>query len=189
MEPHIAPKSPVQLNKIASSCEIFSAPHDTQYCMENPKQAFVDYASSRTDEAGDARLSKFEADFKQQHGEMSNKIDTFLKAINDRMTRALPSDTVKNPKLNVNSTSSVLSARSYPMEDPQCSSREQNKNFSSPKRVHFINTITIINKEDEPRETGIVKPDTKDNDHDAIIKVEEGRKESEGEGKEEKDDP
>nr|GEW11298.1 putative ribonuclease H-like domain-containing protein [Tanacetum cinerariifolium] len=26
--------------------------HDTQYCMEDPKQAFVEYASSRTDEAG-----------------------------------------------------------------------------------------------------------------------------------------
>nr|GEW64414.1 zinc finger, CCHC-type [Tanacetum cinerariifolium] len=70
----------------------------------------------------DARLSKFEADFKQKQGEMTNKIDTVLKAINDRMTRALLSDTVKNPKLNVNSTSSVLSARSYPMKGPQCSS-------------------------------------------------------------------
>ncbi|GJV19098.1 MAK10-like protein [Tanacetum coccineum] len=66
----------------------------------------------------DARLSKFEADFKQQQSEITNKIDTFLKAINDRMTRALPSDMIKNPKLNVNSTSSVLSARSYPLEDP-----------------------------------------------------------------------
>nr|GEU57674.1 reverse transcriptase domain-containing protein [Tanacetum cinerariifolium] len=27
-------------------------PHDTQYCIEDPKQAFVEYASSRTDEAG-----------------------------------------------------------------------------------------------------------------------------------------
>ncbi|GKB36734.1 hypothetical protein Tco_0881676, partial [Tanacetum coccineum] len=27
--------------------------HDTQYCMKNPKKAFVDYASSCTDEAGD----------------------------------------------------------------------------------------------------------------------------------------
>ncbi|GJR62986.1 hypothetical protein Tco_1505148 [Tanacetum coccineum] len=27
-------------------------PHDTQYCMEDPEQAFVEYASSRTDEAG-----------------------------------------------------------------------------------------------------------------------------------------
>ncbi|GJX06121.1 hypothetical protein Tco_0194053 [Tanacetum coccineum] len=57
----------------------------------------------------DARLSKFEADFKQQQGEMANKIETILKAINDRITGALPSDSVKNPKLNVNSTSLVLS--------------------------------------------------------------------------------
>ncbi|GJY00083.1 hypothetical protein Tco_0357101 [Tanacetum coccineum] len=66
----------------------------------------------------DTRLSKFEADFKQQQSEMTNKIHTVLKAIIDRITRTLPSDTVKNPKLNVNSTSLVLSARSYPMEDP-----------------------------------------------------------------------
>ncbi|GJZ27606.1 MAK10-like protein [Tanacetum coccineum] len=52
MEAHLAPKQPVQVNKISSSCEICSGPHDTQYCMENPEQAFVDYASSRTDEAG-----------------------------------------------------------------------------------------------------------------------------------------
>ncbi|GKA53000.1 retrovirus-related pol polyprotein from transposon TNT 1-94 [Tanacetum coccineum] len=57
----------------------------------------------------DARLSKFEADFKQQKSKMNNKIDIVLKAITDRITRALPSDTVKNPKLNVHSTSLVLS--------------------------------------------------------------------------------
>nr|GFA53801.1 hypothetical protein [Tanacetum cinerariifolium] len=27
-------------------------PYETEYCMENPKQAFVDYASSHTNEAG-----------------------------------------------------------------------------------------------------------------------------------------
>nr|GEU79125.1 hypothetical protein [Tanacetum cinerariifolium] len=59
----------------------------------------------------DARLSKFEADFKQQHCKMANKIDTVLKAVNDRIVGALLSDTVKNPKLNVNSTSPVLSVR------------------------------------------------------------------------------
>ncbi|GJZ48282.1 putative reverse transcriptase domain-containing protein [Tanacetum coccineum] len=73
-----------------------------------------------------ARLSKFEADFKQQQGEMTNKIDTFLKAISERMTGALPNDTVKNRKLNVNSTSSVLSAHSYPTDDPQSSSHPLN---------------------------------------------------------------
>ncbi|GJU55223.1 hypothetical protein Tco_1228937, partial [Tanacetum coccineum] len=65
----------------------------------------------------DARLSKFEADFKQQQSEMTNKIDTVLKAITDRIMGALPSNMVKNPKL---STIPVLSARSYPTEDPQC---------------------------------------------------------------------
>ncbi|GJS10276.1 hypothetical protein Tco_0367072 [Tanacetum coccineum] len=56
----------------------------------------------------DARFSKFEADFKRQQSKMTNKIDTVLRAITDRMAGALPSDTVKNPKLNVNSTTSFL---------------------------------------------------------------------------------
>ncbi|GJW28048.1 MAK10-like protein [Tanacetum coccineum] len=119
MEAHLAPKPSVQVNKITSLCEICSGPYDTNYCMEIPEQAFVDYASSRTNEVGDARLSQFEANFKQQQSEITNKIETFLKAINDRMTGAHLSDTVKNLKLNVNPTSSVLSARSYPIEDPQ----------------------------------------------------------------------
>nr|GEU79245.1 zinc finger, CCHC-type [Tanacetum cinerariifolium] len=115
MEAHLDSTQPTEVNKITSSCEICSGPHDTQYCMENPKQAFVEYASSYV------RLSKFKADFKQQQSEMTNKIDIVLKAITDRMAGALPSDTVKNPKLNVNTTTLVLSARSYPTEDPQCS--------------------------------------------------------------------
>ncbi|GJW46937.1 hypothetical protein Tco_0078583 [Tanacetum coccineum] len=150
---------PTQVNKITSSCEICRGPHDTQYCMENPEQAFIEYASSRTDEARgkwytfkpeqnnlgdtswkshpnlsqsnleglvsnfmasqDARLSKFEVDFKQQQSEMTNKIDTVLKAITYRMAGTLPSDAIKNPKLN---TSPVLFVRSNPTIDPQCSS-------------------------------------------------------------------
>ncbi|GKA78522.1 hypothetical protein Tco_0785059 [Tanacetum coccineum] len=52
MEAHLTPKQHVQMNKITSSCEICSGPHDTQYCMENLEQAFVEYASLRTDESG-----------------------------------------------------------------------------------------------------------------------------------------
>ncbi|GJW89655.1 MAK10-like protein [Tanacetum coccineum] len=82
----------------------------------------------------DARLSKFEADFKQQQSEMTNKIDTVLKAITNRIAGALPSDTVKNLKL---STSPILSARSYPSIDPQCSTL-----------IHSsINAITIHPKQ------------------------------------------
>ncbi|GJV29768.1 MAK10-like protein [Tanacetum coccineum] len=52
MEAHLAPTQPTQVNKITTSCEICSGPHDTQVCMENPEQGCVEYASSRTDEAG-----------------------------------------------------------------------------------------------------------------------------------------
>ncbi|GJS05312.1 MAK10-like protein, partial [Tanacetum coccineum] len=52
MEAHLALTQPTQVNKITTSCEICNGPHDTQYCMENPEQAFVESASSRTDEAG-----------------------------------------------------------------------------------------------------------------------------------------
>ncbi|GJX19605.1 MAK10-like protein [Tanacetum coccineum] len=139
METHLAPMLPTQVNKITTSCQICSGPYDTRYCMEDPEQAFVEYASSRTDKAGDARLSKFEANFKQQQNEMTNKIDTVLKAITDQMAGTLPSNTAKNPKL---STSPVLSIRSYPTKDLQCLTHVEG----------LINAITICPKQpNEPQ--------------------------------------
>ncbi|GJW61677.1 MAK10-like protein [Tanacetum coccineum] len=54
IEVHLAPTQPTQVNKLTTSCKIYSGSHDTQYCMEDPEQTFVEYASSRTDEAGGA---------------------------------------------------------------------------------------------------------------------------------------
>nr|GEX63736.1 MAK10-like protein [Tanacetum cinerariifolium] len=51
MEAHLALKKPTQVNKVTTSCEICNGPHDTQYYVTDPKQAFVEYASLRTDEA------------------------------------------------------------------------------------------------------------------------------------------
>nr|GEV18412.1 MAK10-like protein [Tanacetum cinerariifolium] len=116
MEAYLGPMQPTQVNKITTSCEICSGSHDTQYCMKDLEQAFVEYASSCTDEAG---------------------------------ARAQPSDTIKNPKLNVNTINSTLSARSYPAEDPQCSTHIYG----------LINAITIHPKQqsaphnDEPAES------------------------------------
>ncbi|GKA49563.1 hypothetical protein Tco_0742636 [Tanacetum coccineum] len=113
----------------------------------------------------DTRLSKFEADFKQQQSKMTNKIDTVLKAITERITGALLSDTVKNPKLNVNSSSPVLSTRSYPTEDPQSSTH-----------IHsLINAITICSKQPNKShdnklgKNGIMKIGTKDEDHHTMV--------------------
>nr|GEW03808.1 ribonuclease H-like domain-containing protein [Tanacetum cinerariifolium] len=52
MKAHLALTQPTQVNKITTSCEICSGPHDTQYCMEDLKQDFVEYVSLRSDEAG-----------------------------------------------------------------------------------------------------------------------------------------
>ncbi|GJV84999.1 MAK10-like protein [Tanacetum coccineum] len=93
----------------------------------------------------DARLSKFEADFKQQQSEMTKKIDIVLKAITDRIAGALPSDTVKNPKL---STSLVSSARSYLTIDPQCSSHPSTS----------INAIKAHSKEATISQTSLLRP-------------------------------
>ncbi|GJY62976.1 MAK10-like protein [Tanacetum coccineum] len=149
MEAHLALTQPTQVNKVTTSCDICSSPHDTQYCMEDPKQAFVEYASLRTDEAGeglvsnfmasqDARLSKFEANFKQQQSEMTNKIDTVLKAITNRIARALPSDTFKNPKLNINSTTSVLSAQNEEEEKDNPENIHVNPSTPPDPSVSFI---------------------------------------------------
>ncbi|GJV77751.1 hypothetical protein Tco_1509335 [Tanacetum coccineum] len=159
MEAHLAPTQPTQVNKITTPCKICSGPHDTQNCMENPEQAFIEYASSRTDEAKeglvsefmasqDARLSKFEANFKQHQSEMTNKIDTVLKAITDRIAGTLPSDTVKNPKLG---THPVLSARSYPIIDPQCSSHPSTSINSI--KAHFNDAIIEPQQPEEPEPT------------------------------------
>ncbi|GJZ82358.1 MAK10-like protein [Tanacetum coccineum] len=147
MEAHLALTQPTQVNKITTPCEICSGPHDTQNCMENPEQTFVEYASSRTDEAGeglvsefmasqDAILSKFESDFKQQQSDMTNKIDTVLKAITDRIAGTLPSDTDKNLKLG---THPVSSARSYPIIDPQYSSHPSTS--INAIKAHFYDAI------------------------------------------------
>ncbi|GJU78187.1 MAK10-like protein [Tanacetum coccineum] len=129
MEAHLALTQPTQVNKVTSPCEICSGPYDTQYCMEDPEQAFVEYASSRTDKAG---------------GEITNKIDIVLKAITDQIMGTLPSDTVKNPKLG---THPISSARSFPTIDPQCSTQIPSS----------INAITIYPK--QPEEPQVNEPD------------------------------
>ncbi|GJU66981.1 hypothetical protein Tco_1253240 [Tanacetum coccineum] len=57
MEAHLGPTQPTQVNKITTSCEICNGSHDTQYCMEDPEQAFDEYASS-PEEEGSVEPSK-----------------------------------------------------------------------------------------------------------------------------------
>ncbi|GJV70131.1 MAK10-like protein [Tanacetum coccineum] len=108
MEAHLAPTQPTHVNKITTACEICSSPHDTQYCMKIPNKPL-----SNT------------------HHRVPMKRE---KALSDSNSGNTTYDTVKNPKL---STSPVLSARSYPIIDPQCSAQIQSS----------INGITIHPKQ------------------------------------------
>ncbi|GKF84639.1 hypothetical protein Tco_0249537 [Tanacetum coccineum] len=100
----------------------------------------------------DARLSKFEANFKRQQSEMTNKIYTVLNAIPDRIVGTPPSNAVKNLKLG---TTLFLSARSYPTIDPQCSSHPSNS----------INAIKEHFKEATTSQTSLRQPEIEKNHH------------------------
>nr|GEV57049.1 MAK10-like protein [Tanacetum cinerariifolium] len=123
MEAHLAPMQPTQVNKITSSCEIYSGPNDTHYCME-----------------------------------ILNK-----------------------PLLSM-----------HPCEPTgrESSLTEQNRNPTSLKRVHFVNSIIVLNKEDKAKEEGNVKTSTTEyEDHEMIVESEDDfKKETKDEIKEEEED-
>ncbi|GKE37268.1 hypothetical protein Tco_1460673 [Tanacetum coccineum] len=56
-EAHLAPTQPTQVNRVTTSCEICSGPHDTQYCMKDVEQASVEYASSRNNDMGNRKFT------------------------------------------------------------------------------------------------------------------------------------
>ncbi|GKA07559.1 hypothetical protein Tco_0686783 [Tanacetum coccineum] len=105
----------------------------------------------------DARLSKFEANFKRQQGEMTNKIDTVLKAIIDQITGILPSDNVKNPKLGTHPVSSAQQVRKLNSMlgslglVPQSSNTKFVFSKEDDGEVMFIE---IIRDDDEPQNEG-----------------------------------
>nr|GEV28724.1 MAK10-like protein [Tanacetum cinerariifolium] len=173
MEAHVSPKQPVQVNKITSSCEIYNAPHDTQYCMENPKKSFVEYASLRNNKVGDRQVHYKPRTKKFQRDSMTH--------VNVVSTNLIEKEELQ--RQGIKSPSKSLS----PKYLSQASLKEQNRNPSSPKRVHFINYVVILCKEDKVREEENVKPNaTEYNDHEKAAKAEEkDEEESEDEFEEE----
>ncbi|GJW33284.1 hypothetical protein Tco_0053316 [Tanacetum coccineum] len=213
MEAHLAPKPSVQVNKIASSCEIYSGPHDTQFCMKNPEQAFVDYASSRNNEVGgksftineepryfneatnswkdkpnfnwaqtqtftspsNSSFSTYSSNVPYGPSNYQTKIERVLCDFDSHQENRLSSlgTQLKQRQDEVINKINTLWKGTSPQGDyqgsvkiifSQSSLREQNGNSSSLKHVHFLNTITIIRKEDEPKETQILEPNAIESD-------------------------
>ncbi|GKE33581.1 hypothetical protein Tco_1452903 [Tanacetum coccineum] len=114
MEAHLAPTQPTQVNKVTASCEICIGPHDTQYSMDYSEQAYVDNASSSTNEMGgrsisvhssshqlklekalldfdshqEKRLSHLRTQLGQQQDDMIGKINLLWKTISEKLNDA-----------------------------------------------------------------------------------------------------
>ncbi|GJZ74194.1 hypothetical protein Tco_0638340 [Tanacetum coccineum] len=240
MEAHLAPMQPTQVNKVTTLREICSGPHDTQYCMENPKQAFVNYASSRnnkvayrhpqkgsfstysssyfarlertlreSDSHQERILSNLGAQFRHQQDDMINKVNTlwkiFSKMLDDTSTRDAAENlmTQTNFASTNNLTKEELQGKGIqspskllsPKYLSQSSLAEQSKNPSSPKRVHFINSLIVLSKEDEAKEEDGEKStateckghETTHEMEDEVESKEEVKKETEEEAEEEEE--
>ncbi|GJU44026.1 hypothetical protein Tco_1201292 [Tanacetum coccineum] len=158
MEAHLASKQPVQVNKISSSCEIYSSPHDTQYCMENPEQAFVDYAYQvkleRTliefDSHQERRLSSLGAQLGRQQDDLINKINILWKVFSEKPNDTSTRDTIGNSIAHM-----ILSLIKYEGRTPKPGNSK-----SHISKYFFTRLFCAISipKEDEVRGEENVKP-------------------------------
>ncbi|GJY62272.1 hypothetical protein Tco_0462929 [Tanacetum coccineum] len=83
----------------------------------------------------DARLSKFQANFKQQQSEMTNKINTVLKAITNRISGALPRDMCLTRNHNsINSITFCPKQLNKPHDDE--SEEEEREERSNPENIN-----------------------------------------------------
>ncbi|GJW54363.1 MAK10-like protein [Tanacetum coccineum] len=89
-----------------------------------------------------------------------------------------------------NQVQRLMEAYIAPIQPTQSSLAEQNRNPSSPKRIHFFNSIDILNKEDEAKEEGNVNSNTTEyEDHEMTVEsVDEFEEETKEEIKEEEED-
>ncbi|GKA37458.1 MAK10-like protein [Tanacetum coccineum] len=109
-----------------------------------------------------------------------------IQAISEKLDDMPTHNTAGNPTAKMN-----LASTNYPTKEElrgkgikspskllslkyltQSSLAEQNRNPSSPKRVHFVNSIIILNKEDEAKES-VKSSATEYKDHEMRVKNEE----------------
>ncbi|GKD28107.1 hypothetical protein Tco_1234321, partial [Tanacetum coccineum] len=100
MEAYFASTQPTQVNKITSSYEICSGPHDAYDCMEGPEHTYVDYASSRTNEMGAKRIT-----LNQGPRNFNDSIDTWKDKPNFNWGRTQTFTNPQNGSISVYSSS------------------------------------------------------------------------------------
>ncbi|GJT83601.1 hypothetical protein Tco_1057943 [Tanacetum coccineum] len=134
-----------------------------------------------------SRLSSLGTQLKHQQDEVINKLNTLWKIVSGKFNNAPTYDIAKNSMVHTNVVSidhqdsealpnkgiiKTASKLFSPKYQAQSSLGEENRNSSSLKRVHFVNTITIVRKEDEPKETEILEFCAIDgDDHNLVVEA------------------
>ncbi|GJX66100.1 hypothetical protein Tco_0300443 [Tanacetum coccineum] len=134
------------------------------------------------------RLSSLRTQIEQKQDDIISKINLLWKAISEKLDDGPICDTAGNPAAQMNFTSTKDTTReelqSKGIKSPSkllslkylswSSLAEQNRNPSSLKRVHFINSIVILKKEDKAEEEGNVETSkTEYEDHEMTVESEE----------------
>ncbi|GJY77804.1 hypothetical protein Tco_0483605 [Tanacetum coccineum] len=165
----------------------------------NLEKALIDFDSPQ-----EKRLSSLRTQLGQQQDDMISKINLLWKAVSEKLDDTPIRNTIGNPATQMNFTSTNEPTREElrgkgikspskllsPKYLSQSSLAEQNRKPSSSKRVHFVNSIFILNKEYETKEVGNVKTSTTEyEDHEMTVKSEEEfEEETEDEIEEEEED-
>ncbi|GJY26451.1 hypothetical protein Tco_0401177 [Tanacetum coccineum] len=131
------------------------------------KRRLIDFDSHQ-----EKRLYSLRTQLGQQQDDMISKVNLLWKTVSEKLDDTPLCDTAGSPTVQMNFTSTDYHTkeelRSKGIKSPskllspkylsQSSVIEQNKNPSSPKCVHFVNSIVILNKENETEEESSVKP-------------------------------
>ncbi|GJT85378.1 hypothetical protein Tco_1067095 [Tanacetum coccineum] len=126
---------------------------------------------SEFDSHQERRLSFLGAQLGRQQDDMINKINILWKVFSKKLDDTSTRDTVGDSMTHVNAASTnqiekeELQSKDFKSPSKlislqylsKASLEEQNRNPSSPKRVHFINYVVILRKEDEVKEEENVK--------------------------------
>ncbi|GJZ76603.1 protein kinase-like domain, concanavalin A-like lectin/glucanase domain protein [Tanacetum coccineum] len=162
------------------------------------EKALIDFDSHQ-----ERRLSSLGTQLEQQQDNMISKISLFWKTVSEILDDTPTRNTAGNPTAQMNFASTnyptkeelrgkgikSLSKLLSPKYMSQSSLAEQNRNPSSTKRAHFVNSIIILNKENEAKEEGSVKSTATENkDHKMTVKSEEEFKEETEDETEEEDE-
>ncbi|GKE24219.1 hypothetical protein Tco_1435731 [Tanacetum coccineum] len=163
------------------------------------EKALIDFDSHQ-----ERRLSSLGTQLGQHQDDMISKINLLWKTFSEKLDDMPIRNTAGNPTALMNFASTDYPTkeelRGKGIKSPskllapkylsQSSLAEQNRKPSSPKCVHFVNSIIILNKEDESKEEGSVKSSvTKNEDHEMTFEnVEEFKEETKEETEEEEED-